>query len=34
MLPPLNVTAEVMEIALTIMVRAIEDAYREQALAA
>jgi diaminobutyrate-2-oxoglutarate transaminase len=34
MLPPLNVTAEVMDIALTIMARAIEDAYREQALAA
>jgi diaminobutyrate-2-oxoglutarate transaminase len=34
MLPPLNVTAEVMEIALTIMTRAIKDAYREQALAA
>jgi diaminobutyrate-2-oxoglutarate transaminase len=34
MLPPLNVTAQVMDIALTILVRAIEDAHRDQAIAA
>ncbi|GAA5142130.1 aspartate aminotransferase family protein [Pseudonocardia adelaidensis] len=34
MLPPLNVTAEVVDIALSIMARSIEDAYHEQALAA
>lgn len=33
-LPPLNVTAEVMDIALAILARAIKDAHREQALAA
>jgi diaminobutyrate-2-oxoglutarate transaminase len=34
MLPPLNVTAEVMDIALSIIARAIQDAYHEQELAA
>jgi len=34
MLPPLNVTAEVMDVALSIMTRAIRDTFREQALAA
>jgi len=34
MLPPLNVTAEVVDIALTIMIRAIDDTFRQQVLAA
>jgi 2,4-diaminobutyrate 4-transaminase len=34
MLPPLNVTAEVLDTALNILAKAIEDAYREQVLAA
>ena len=34
MLPPLNVTAEVVDIALTIMIRAIDATFRQQALAA
>jgi diaminobutyrate-2-oxoglutarate transaminase len=34
MLPPLNVTADVVDIALTIMIRAIKDTFRQQALAA
>ena len=34
MLPPLNITAEVVDIALTIMIRAIDDTFRQQVLAA
>ena len=34
LLPPLNVTAEVMDIALTIMTQALEDTFRERAIAA
>ena len=34
MLPPLNVTAAVMDVALSIVTQAIKDTFREQALAA
>ena len=34
MLPPLNVTAEVLDIALDILARAVKDAYADGALAA
>ena len=34
MLPPLNVTAEVVDMALTILLRSVEGAYSDVALAA